>query len=287
MPELPEVETIRTDLNKYIKDKTITSLEVRMAKFINLPIPAFQKALVGQKIKQIERRAKILIFELSNEQFLLNHLKLTGQLIYRHRNGQTIKGGHNIKTKDEVLPNKYTYLIFTFSDKSQLFYNDLRQFGWFKLFKKDKLEKEISQLGVEPLEESFTFEKFEQILEKNLKSKIKPLLMKQEKIAGLGNIYADEVCFYARVLPQRIIKILKEKEKHQLFLGIKTILEKAIEKRGSSIDMYTDAKGQKGGYVPFLKVYDREGEKCKVCNSKIQKIKLAGRGTHFCPKCQK
>lgn len=287
MPELPEVETICDGLNQFIRGKIITSVEVKMAKFINLPIPAFQKVLVGQKIKNVKRRAKILIFELSNEQFLLNHLKLTGQLIYRHCDGQLIKGGHNIKTKNEILPNKYTYLIFTFSDSGQLFYNDLRQFGWFKLLKKDKLEKEISQFGAEPLAESFTFEKFEQILEKNLKSKIKPFLMKQEKIAGLGNIYADEVCFYGKVLPQRIIKTLKEKEKRQLFLGIKTILKNAVEKRGSSVDMYIDAKGKKGGYAPYLKVYGREGEKCKVCSVKIQKIKLAGRGTHFCPKCQR
>ena len=175
MPELPEVETIKRDLNRYIKGKIIYDLKIKKAKFLNLPANKFKKALLNRTIKNIKRRAKLLIFELipspesqksakNSQQFLVIHLKMTGQLIYQQNNGRLIKGGHNIAAGEINLPNKYTHLIFTFTDASRLFYNDLRQFGWLKLLHLKELRQLLTEFGPEPLSGQFISLIFEQIL---------------------------------------------------------------------------------------------------------------------------
>jgi len=271
MPELPEVETIRLGLLKKIKGKKITDLEIRVPKLINLDLQNFKKQLIGAEINNVKRRAKLIIIELSNNKFLIIHLKLTGQLIY---NGTE---------------EKTTRAIFYFDNGKKLIFNDWRKFGYFKLISTSELEKFLQKqnFGPEPLEKDFTFKKFQEILSKKSRSKIKPFLMNQANIAGLGNIYTDESLFDSQILPTRIINTLTLKEKKRLYESIKKILQKAIKYQGSSVDAYLNACGEKGGFVPHLKVYRRTGEKCFRCGSIIKRTVLGGRSTHFCPSCQK
>ena len=241
MPELPEVETIRRQLAQKI----------------------IGKKLNGKKIVKVRRRAKLLIIDFSDDSSLLFHLKLTGQLIF---NGK---------------PLKYTRKVFKFSDGSQLIFNDVRKFGWWKKVKDTKkIEK---QFGPEALE--INLKTFKTLLRKRPKAKIKPLLMDQKFIAGIGNIYSDEILFAAKVGPLRLVKTLTDREVQSIFQNIKKILKTAIKHQGSSVKYYLDAYGQKGDYVKYHKVYHRD--KCSVCGTDIKKVKIGGRSAHFCPKCQK
>ncbi|HEX9664807.1 MAG TPA: bifunctional DNA-formamidopyrimidine glycosylase/DNA-(apurinic or apyrimidinic site) lyase [Patescibacteria group bacterium] len=288
MPELPEVETIRRGFKKYLTGKKIISVKVKVPKLVKLPVAQFKKLLRGSKIKDVRRRAKLLIIDLSNKFSLLIHLKMTGQLVYRRPGGQLLAGGHPIKDGLENLPNKYSHIVFTFNDQSNLFFNDLRKFGWMKVIATDQVEKYLREVGYgpEPLDQAFTLKKFKKMLAGREKSKIKALLLKQDFIAGLGNIYCDEACFYAKIHPLRTVKSLTDQEIKKLYQGIKKVLKDSIELGGTSFDQYVNIDGARGGYVPRLKVYQRQGNPCRRCCTKIVKIKAAGRGTHFCPKCQ-
>lgn len=274
MPELPEVETIKKQLQNKIIGKKIKLVEIKLPRFINLSVNDFKKTVEKTTIIGISRRAKILIISLSNNWSLIIHLKLTGQLIYK---------------KNQSKIDKYTHLIFHFTDKSQLFYNDLRQFGYIKLIESKKVSEFLikENFGPEPLEKDFTLEKFKKLLVKKSRQKIKPLLMDQTFLAGIGNVYAQEICFYAKILPYRKVSTLSDREIKKIYDGIKRILTSAIAHRGSSVDTYLDIYGLKGEYIPFLKVYNRENQPCLNCKTKIKTISLAGRGTCFCPGCQK
>lgn len=279
MPELPEVETIKRQLFGKIVGKKIKSVEVLTPRLIKAPLGNFKKAVLDSTIKNVQRRAKLLIIDLSSGYSLLIHLKMTGQLIYQlPRHPELVSGSH-----------KHAHIVYTFSDGSKLFHNDLRKFGFVKLLKTEEtpryLEKE--KYGPEPLEKKFTVGVFKNLLSTRLRQKIKSALMDQSFVAGIGNLYADEICFYAKVAPARIISDLKDAEIKKLFQGIKKILLQAIARHGSSVDKYVDAEGKQGEFAPFLKVYGREGEKCSRCGGTIKRIKLGGRGTHFCPKCQR
>ncbi|MDD5625705.1 MAG: bifunctional DNA-formamidopyrimidine glycosylase/DNA-(apurinic or apyrimidinic site) lyase [Patescibacteria group bacterium] len=278
MPELPEVETIKNQLADKIIGKKIIKVEIRLAKLIKgVSTPFFKNKLKNAIIQNVSRRAKLLIIKISNGYSLLIHLKLTGQLIFMDHE------------TDSMEHQKYTHLIYHFSDKSALIYNDLRQFGYVKLVKTADLEKifEQEKYGPEPLKKDFTLKKFQEILFKKLRLKIKPLLMDQSFIAGIGNIYAQEACFCAKILPTRTVKSLSEKEIKNLYHCLISILKQAIKDKGSSVENYVDASGNKGIYVLKLKVYGRENLKCFRCQSKIEKMVLAGRGTYYCPNCQK
>lgn len=273
MPELPEVETIKQQLIKKIKGKKVKRVEVRLARMINVAAAQFVRALTGVVVKDIRRRAKLLIVDFSGGWSIIIHLKLTGQLIYDGRKG--IGKPH---------------IIYTFSDDHQLKHYDFRLFGWEKLMKAEEVEKflEKEKFGPEPLDKNFTLEAFKNLLNKKPRAKIKPLLMDQTFIAGVGNVYAQEACFYARVMPWRVVDTLTEHEIKNLYGGLIKILKSSIIRKGSSVDTYVDVSGEQGGYVPFLKVYGRAGEKCvRNDGGVIKQIKLAGRGTCFCPKCQK
>lgn len=216
-----------------------------------------------QKIVGLRRRAKILIIDLANGSSLIFHLKMTGQLIF---NGK---------------PSRYTRKVFKFEDGSRLVFNDIRKFGWSKLVKNTaELEKSF---GPEALE--IKFKEFREILRKKANSKIKPCLMNQKVIAGIGNIYSDEILFASQVNPLRLVKSLTEKEKEKLFQNVKLILKKAIKYQGSSVGQYFDANGQPGKYAKFHKVYQQK--RCSRCGAKINKVKISGRSANFCPKCQK
>jgi len=278
MPELPEVETIKTQLEKLIVGKKVEKVEVGLPRMVKLSLDKFRRIVVGSKIRSIKRRAKILIFELSNGWSMLVHLKLSGRLIF-HRKGEALK--------DE--DTKWNHLIYHFSDGSRLFHNDLRQFGYVKLIETiqltDFFKKE--KLGPEPLERDFNFNDFLVILKRKPKAKIKQFLMDQRNIAGIGNIYSDEILFFAKVHPLRKISGLKPEEIKKIFEGIKKILPEALKFQGSSVDLYLTAFGREGEYVPRLKVYGREKKKCKKCGGTVQRLKIGGRSAHFCPQCQK
>lgn len=272
MPELPEVETIKRQLSRKIKGKKIKAVEIRLPKLVRTDLKEFKKKIKGAKIKEVKRRAKLVMLELDNGYSLVIHLKLTGQLIYQ-------------KPK-----TKHTHLIYTFTDGSKLNHNDMRQFGYVKLIKTDKIEELMvkqEKYGPEPLQKSFTLKLFQELLKKKPKAKIKPLLMDQTFVAGLGNIYSDEVLFFAQVRPDRIVKTLKEKEIRKIYQGIKKILKAAISRHGTSSDTYLDTAGQKGKYLPLLKIYQRTDQPCFGCQTKIKRIKMGGRSAHFCPQCQK
>ncbi|MBI4837326.1 MAG: DNA-formamidopyrimidine glycosylase [Candidatus Portnoybacteria bacterium] len=279
MPELPEVETIKRQLSDAIVGKKIKSVEIFEPRMIKVGQNVFKKTVIGATVKAVRRRAKLLITDLSNESSILIHLKMSGQLIYQPTHHPKFDSGSH----------KHTHIIYTFTDGSKLFHNDLRKFGFVKLIKiemvPEYLEKE--NYGLEPMEKDFSLKDFKVRLSKQSRKKIKLALMDQKFIAGIGNLYADEICFYAGVRPTRIISTLSEKEIKKLFAGIKEILFEAVKYRGSSTDQYLDAKGNPGAFVPRLKVYGREEEKCFKCGTIIQRIKIGGRGAHFCSECQK
>lgn len=266
MPELPEVETIKRELEKVVLGKKITGVTVHNPKVIREPSPdKFKKELSGVTIKNILRKAKLLILELSNGKSLAIHLKMTGQLVYPG-SGQ------------------YARVSFHLSDGENLDFNDQRLFAELRLIDDWRKLKFIQGLGPEPFDISESH--FKEMLSSK-KTKIKPLLMDQTFISGVGNLYAAEALFRARIHPQRAANSLSDKEKSSLFQEIKDTLGEAIEHKGSSVDQYVQLTGQPGGYVKFHKVYDREGKPCLVCKTPVERIALGGRGTYFCAKCQK
>ncbi|MFH0854440.1 MAG: bifunctional DNA-formamidopyrimidine glycosylase/DNA-(apurinic or apyrimidinic site) lyase [bacterium] len=274
MPELPEVETIKKELEEKILGKKIAKAELILPKITNFNQKDFIKRIKNSKIIFIERKAKNLVIKLSNKENILIHLKLTGQLIYF--------------APKKYKKQKYTHLIFYFSDGSKLLYNDLRQFGYVKLLSTEELEKYFKKqnFGINPIDKNFTLTKFNEMLKKK-RGKIKVVLMDQKFIAGIGNLYAAEICYFAKVRPDKEISKLNGKKVSELFQGIKKILQKAIKYKGSSVENYVDIYGKKGEFVPHLKVYRREGKKCLRCGVEIKAMKLGGRGTYFCPQCQK
>jgi len=286
MPELPEVETIKLELNHLINDKKIKSVTLNLAKQIKSDRQKFLKIVTGARIKNITRRAKTLIFTLNNNYYLVFHLKMTGQLIYRGKSGKLNGGGHPIKQDLKKLPNKYSHVIFNFSDGSHLFFNDQRQFGWVKLVDTKELEKMSVVYGPEPLNKEFDLKYFKEYLAKR-NTAIKPLLMDQKFIAGVGNIYAAEACFCAGINPRRPAKKIKPAEARKLYFCLKKILKLAIIKKGTSADNYVDAFGREGNMINFLKVYGRGKKKCPRCKNIFHEIRQSSRATVYCPKCQK
>ncbi len=289
MPELPEVETIRQDLRRKIIGCTIMGATLNSDKVAGGQAARQKLArfLPGKKIAEVGRVGKLLIIEIGqSDYFLLVHLKMTGQLIYTQK-GKTIGGGHSFTTLSTELPDKHTLVILSFENEGKLFFNDMRRFGYVKLVDRVAKEKVVEAFGIEPLTEGFTFEKFSALFKKR-KTLLKALLLNQQVIAGIGNIYADEICHAAGILPTRRISTLTHAEIKKLFTTTEKIIKKAIEFRGTTFNNYVDSDGNKGNFSRLLKVYERSGEKCLTCRvDSIKKIKAAGRGTHFCTTCQK
>ncbi|MEX0918910.1 MAG: bifunctional DNA-formamidopyrimidine glycosylase/DNA-(apurinic or apyrimidinic site) lyase [Candidatus Paceibacterota bacterium] len=288
MPELPEVETLVRQLNRCLPGKTFKQIKVNTPKTVRpLSGPAFGRCLVGVKIKRVCRRAKIIIIELTDKQTLFIHLKMTGQLIFVPADGQTITGGHPQKPPSNSLPHKYTRAEFHFTDGSALYFNDLRKFGWLKLLDNKTGKNLLADHGPEPLSKKFTVPYLTELTKRYPQRMVKQILLDQKLIAGLGNIYADEACFGAKILPTRRNNTLTPKNLADLHHEIVKVLKLAINKKGTSVRDYVTGDGSPGGFVPYLNVYGREGEKCRRCAGQIKKIKLNGRGTHFCDRCQK
>lgn len=284
MPELPEVETIVRDLNRRLVNKKIVSIKSSDKKVFQLT-PAEVKRAIGKKVKDVRRRAKMIIIDLADYSLII-HLKMTGQLVYAGK-GALIAGGHPIINQDSKLPNKFTRVIFKFNDNSRLYFNDVRRFGWVKLSSAAELKSFEEKLGVEPLSTGFTPGYFNQALTHKRNTTIKQAMLDQKYISGIGNIYADESLFAAGIKPFRRAGSLKMDEIKKLRQAIPKILRFAIKHRGTSFSDYVDAQGQAGNFIKYLKVYGRAGESCKDCGGAVKKIKLGGRGTHWCDKCQK
>jgi len=284
MPELPEVETIVRDLNRKLKNKKIVNVESRDKKVFQLAESDIGNIL-GKKIRGVSRRAKMIIIDLA-DYYLIMHLKMTGQLVYQSKK-LLIAGGHPIANQDKKLPNKFSRVIFKFNDKSTLYFNDVRRFGWIKLAAGDEFIEFESRLGVEPLSPDFTLKYFNKALARKPKIMVKQALLDQKYISGIGNIYADESLFLARIKPFRKAGTLSAPEIKKIWRAIPKILRYAIRHRGTSFNDYVDAQGEAGSFIKYLKVYGRAGEKCKNCGQPVKKIKLGGRGTHWCDKCQK
>lgn len=284
MPELPEVETIVSDLNEKLKNKKIVAVKSLDKKVFYLTSRDV-KNILGKKIKAVKRRAKMIIIELADSHLII-HLKMTGQLVYQTKTS-LITGGHPIVNQDKKLPNKFSRVIFRFNNNGILYFNDVRRFGWIKLMARDKFIEFTGRLGVEPLSPDFTLEYFNKVLSRRSKTSIKKVLLDQKYISGIGNIYADESLFIARIKPFRKVNTLRAAEIKKLWQAIPKILKYAIKYRGTSFNDYVDAQGQAGNFVKYLKVYGRAEEKCRNCGGEVKKIKLGGRGTHWCDSCQK
>lgn len=274
MPELPEVETLRRQMEKALVGRKILAVDVHFGGRIR-PSSKALESIVGARFKTFGRRAKLLLMHLSNGLSIVTHLKMTGSYLLK-KAGET--------------PTKHAHVVFHLDKKEDLWFEDVRKFGFLKVLKTADVEKEIFDkegYGPEPLDPSFTFARFKMCVTGRTSKKIKPLLMEQSCIAGIGNIYADEACWYGKVHPERTVGSLSEKELKGVYDGALKSLRESVKRLGSSSDNYRDLYGEKGGNVPHLWVYGREGKACRRCGAKLKKIWVAQRGAVYCPTCQK
>jgi len=285
MPELPEVESIRHKLNAVLVDHQIQRVEVLREKSF-LTFSACSADILNKTVVKVKRRAKILQIVLSESRDLLIHLKMTGQLIFVNNNGQRVGGGHPSADWVNDLPAKHTRVIFTFTDGSRLFFNDMRVFGWIRSPLKQDVKKEFINLGPDINDPNLTVDYL--LVQATRRSvPIKQFIMDNKVICGVGNIYASESLFQAGINPQKSAKEINKEEMMQLLVAMQDIIERSIQLGGTTFDgKYVGIDGFAGGFQHELKVYGREGEICFNCGNKIQRIKQGGRGTFFCPTCQ-
>lgn len=272
MPEIAEVETVRNVLKKRILNKKIKDVKVFYGKMIDNDEEYFRKILIDNEFKDILRKGKWLIFELNNH-YLISHLRMEGKYFIKDTNNPY---------------EKHEHIVFTFSDNTDLRYHDTRKFGRMKIVNKEDLwdTEEIKKQGIEPISNELTsdylLEKF-----KNKKLPMKTILLDQTIISGLGNIYADEVLYAAKIHPLKLAKDVTKEECEKIASSSKKIIEKAIEEGGTTIKSYTSSLGVTGNYQNFLKVHTKENKICEICKEKIKRIKVGGRSTYFCENCQK
>ncbi len=283
MPELPEVETIKLVLQRKIIGLTIKKIQILSAKsFIGNPNLA-----EGHKVLKIERFAKILGIELDSGQArmtLLIHLKMTGQLIYE--DNSRFVGGHPTEDMMGKMPNSHTRVIFSFSDGSHLYFNDQRRFGWVKVTQ-GVILNEVKDLGPEPLEKDFTWQILKNNLLKHKSMPVKVALMDQSVVSGVGNIYSNEACFNAKIDPRTKVSNLSDLQFKSLYQGVQKALKEGIAHGGSTRAHFRDPEGHKGYFLDYAFVYGLDKHPCKVCGTEIKKVSLGGRGTYYCPQCQK
>lgn len=287
MPELPEVETIRLGLNTLLPRRTITAVTYDWPKgFPNSP-DEVKKHLIGATIMAVKRRAKVLMIELSSGYSLVIHLKMTGQLVFR--DGSVRFGaGHPNESLIGELPDRSTRVIFTFADGGKLFFNDQRKFGWARLLPTLEVPNIdfLQKVGPEPLDPSFTAQEFIGRIRRRAKTTIKAALLDQTVLAGVGNIYADESLYAAKIHPASRVHAITDQQLQALHKELREILALSIKKGGSTDKNYVNAEGKRGSYLTFAKVFRREGQACGRCGTSIIKTRVAGRGTHLCPVCQ-
>lgn len=288
MPELPEVETVRAGLYTLIIGKQIAKVSHDTPKsFPNAPADV-EQFVIGAKITDVRRRAKVLLIDLSTEHTLVIHLKMTGQLVYVS-DAERFGAGHPNDSLVGELPDKSTHVQFDFTDNSHLFFNDQRKFGWVKLYPTIEVPNIdfMQKVGPEPLADDFTSSQFIERLSRRKNTNIKAALLDQTVIAGVGNIYADESLWGAKIHPTTLVKNIPSAKLSTLYKELRFVLILAIEKGGSSDKNYVNAEGKRGSYLGFARVFRREGKECPNCSTIIIKTRVAGRGTHTCPSCQK
>lgn len=273
MPELPEVETVRRTLSELIVGKRIKSVTVSLPRIIQRPqdIKQFEVELVGRHIVEVGRRGKFLRIVMG-DLVLVSHLRMEGR--------------YGLYRSDEPI-EKHTHVIFHFDDLTELRYKDVRQFGTMHLFSpgQEFENNPLKKLGVEPLEATFTLDIFKK-LTTGKATKIKPFLLNQSYIVGLGNIYVDEALFRAGVHPEQVTGKLDDEQLQRLFTAIVNTLSEAVSAGGSSIKSYVNGQGEMGMFQHALQIYGRKDEPCVNCGEPVQKSVVGGRGTHFCSRCQ-
>ncbi len=288
MPEGPEVETIRRGLEEQIVGQGVAGVRVLWEKSFQASTDEISKLVVGARIARVLRRAKVLIIELDNEFSLLFHLKMTGQMVMVKADGERYAGGHPSDSMALALPDKSTRVVFEFDSGDKLYFNDQRKFGWVKLVRSDEvgLDALIARLGPEALSAEFSVEYLAGQLARHAKAPVKAVILDQSTLGGVGNIYADESLHLARIHPARQAGILTPEEVKRLWSAVRDIIAAGIEHGGTSFAHYVNSLGGKGDYLTQARVFRREGQPCQVCGTTIEKIRVAGRGTHICPKCQ-
>jgi formamidopyrimidine-DNA glycosylase len=295
MPELPEVETVKIGLQRLLPGRIIDSATADVVKsFPNTPsdVATF---LVGSSVLAVTRRAKVLLIELSSKYSLVIHLKMTGQLVFvgaPSPSGEPevrFGAGHPNNSLVGQLPDKSTHVVLAFTDGSHLYFNDQRKFGWVRLLPTAEIMNLdfFKKVGPEPLSNTFSWQLLKERLHRRKNTAIKAALLDQSVVAGIGNIYADESLWGAKIHPATPVKDLSDQNIKQLHEAMRTVLQLSIAKGGSTIATYVDAAGRKGSYLTFANVFRREGQSCPHCGTIIIKTRLAGRGTHLCPHCQK
>lgn len=293
MPELPEIETVRMQLEKVLPGLVLSGVEVLHAKSV---FGAGDQAR-GKKVLEVRRKGKVLVIDLAGGISIAMHFKMTGQLVFEKnsklqinsKNANRVAGGHPTEDFTGPLPSRHTRAIFNFSDGSRMYFNDQRLFGWVKMGKRLEIEKEkfMKNLGPEPFE--ISSDKFCELIGR-AKRAIKLVLMDQTVISGVGNIYANDALWEARVDPGRKANTLSPKQYRDLYDGVVRVLKEGIKYGGATASdaKYIDLHGLGGQYQEHFRVYDRAGKKClREDGGIISKIVLSGRGTYFCPKCQK
>ena len=282
MPELPEVETIRRQLNEVLSGRKIVSVEILRAKSFE----GEKDELEGWSIEKVERKAKVLEFYFKSQtKIMIVHLKMTGQLVFVD-GAKRIVGGHPTADWIRELPSKHTRVIISFQDGSRLFFNDMRVFGWMKLMEKGKYEKEVRKTAPDVTEKEFSIDYLTGLLSRAGRP-VKLVLTDQEKIGGVGNIYANDALYLAGIRPDRKANSLNRTEIESLYKAVREVINKGIRYGGASAANYVDTRGLGGTYQEHFLVYKQDGKTCDRCGGKIKKMKMGGRGTFYCPGCQK
>ena len=287
MPELPEVETVRLQLKYKVVGKTIAAVEIFHLKSVE------HNALIGNELKgkqitDIDRIGKLMIFSFTEENnlFMLAHLKMTGQFFFVDKSGNIAGGGHTMTKSEKKLPSKHTRVAFNFTDGTTLYFNDMRLFGYTKLADAKTVANARLGFGPEPIDLEFDIDWFVTNVRKR-KSPIKAVLLDQSFVAGLGNIYVDEALWRAKVRPMRLANKVTKKEATALAIASGDVMKESIAVGGTTFQHFVDTGGNNGNFTDYLKVFGKQGEHCSRCNTIIIKTRCAGRGTHYCPGCQK
>ena len=287
MPELPEVETIRRGLSELIVGRTVVGEAHDTEKGFPNASTDVTAFLIGATVIAVRRRAKVLLIDLSTEHTVVVHLKMTGQLVFRGE--QSFGAGHPNASLIGKLPDRSTRVTLTFTDGSRLYFNDQRKFGWMRLMPTIEVPNIdfMKKVGPEPLEADFTPEQFAERFKRRAKTNIKAALLDQTVVAGVGNIYADESLWEARIHPKRLVGSLGDNDFQNLYTGLRKVMNLSLEKGGSTDKNYLNAEGKSGQYLDHASVFRKENTPCPRCGNLVEKIRWAGRGTHFCPHCQK
>ncbi len=272
MPELPELEILKAEMNDRVMGKEINGVVVNQKKNPHFPLEDFKRVVMGARIVNTARRGKMLCIELSNGNALLVHLMMVGQVLF---------------TRSPGFDEMRTELVLQFKDGSRLLVNNV-DLNFFHFDAKEKIEAlpQVRQLGLDPLDDAFTLQIFKERIGSR-KGKVKSLLMDQAFIAGIGNTYVDELLFAAEIRPDRQVNALADDEIEHLYFSIKETLQKGIDSGGASDIAFVHLDGSRGAFQECFRVNRRKGKPCLVCGAAVKKIKVAGRGTYLCPVCQK